>query len=189
MAAKNQSPSRKCSCPGCLTNGRCACRTSARKPEAIADCGEITIARLVYPQSAVGDPQSSERPAKILEAIQPFFDDVDACGVTEPDGAVVAESSAGNDSDTCFAQQAIGEILRSQSELANVHEHIERALRPDRGHVWNLQDAIEHIIAAHIELLAHVGERLLVAFQGGERGLLRERGSIRRAVVLNRVHG
>src|SRR6266571_5246817 len=152
-----------------MADARAARARENQKPFRIADCGEITIARLVYPQSAAWNPRSSERSAKILEAIQPFFDDVDARGVTEPDGAIV-------------------EILRSQSELANVHEHIERALRSDRGHVWNLRDAIEHIIAAHIELLAHVGERLLVAFQGGERAILREGGRIRRAVALNRIH-
>ena len=80
----------------------------------------------------------SERPAKILEAVQTFFDYVDACGVAEPDGAIVAEGGSGHDCDVRFAQQTIGEILGSESELADIHQHVKRSLRFDRGHVRNL---------------------------------------------------
>ena len=36
-----------------------------------------------------------------------------------------------------------------------------------------------------IEFVAHVGERLLIAFERGERALLRERAGIRSAVALD----
>ena len=67
-----------------------------------------------------------------------LFDDVDAGGVAEPDGAIVAEGGSGNDRDIGFAQQAIGEILRGQSELADVHQHVKCALRFHCGDVGDL---------------------------------------------------
>src|ERR1043166_1934972 len=45
-----------------------------------------------------------QRAAKVLEAIQTFFDYVKACRVTEANGAIVAKSSARNDRDVGFAQ-------------------------------------------------------------------------------------
>ena len=111
----------------------------------------------------VANPRSSQRPAKILEAIQSLFDDVDTGGVTEPDGAIVTESSSRNDRDVGFTQQAIGEILRGQAELTDIHQHVKRALRFNCSDVGNLRDTIEHVIAAHIELFAHIDHRLLIA--------------------------
>src|SRR5882724_11308111 len=107
----------------------------------------------------------SERSAKILEAVQTFFDHVDARSVTEPDGAVVTEGGSRNDGDVRFAQQTISEILGSQSKLTDIHQHIKRPLWLDRGHIRNLGNAIEHVIATHIEFLAHIGERLLITLQ------------------------
>ena len=55
------------------------------------------------------NPQSeiaSQRAAEILEAIETFFDDVDAGRVAQTNGAIVAERGAGNDRDIRFAQQA-----------------------------------------------------------------------------------
>ena len=113
-----------------------------------------------------------QRPAKVLEAVQTFFDHVDARGVAEPDGAVVTEGGSRNDGDVRFAQQTISEILGSQSKLTDIHQHIEGALWLDRGHVRNLGNAIEHIIATHIEFLAHISQRLLIALQGSEAAML-----------------
>ena len=45
-----------------------------------------------------------ERAAKVLEAIQTLFDYVEARGVAEPNGAVVAEGSSRNDGHAGFAQ-------------------------------------------------------------------------------------
>lgn len=123
------------------------------------------------PKSAI-----SECAAKILKPIQAFFDDVNARGVTEPDGPIIAEGSARNHGDVCFAQETIGKILRSQPELADVDQDIKRPLWFDCGHVLNFRDTVEHVIAPHIELLAHVSERLLIAFQGGQAGALAEGG-------------
>src|SRR5437762_6862149 len=115
IASKSQSSSRKCSCSGCRTKGKWACRMSARKPEGI---GRFRIAKKYSDADySIGNPQSSirhrlERPAKVLETVETFFDDVDARGVTKPDGTVVAKSSAGDDGDVRLAQQTIGEILR-----------------------------------------------------------------------------
>src|SRR5204862_8248140 len=95
------------------------------------------------------------RPAKILEAIQSFLDYIDASGVAESNGAIVAEGRTGYDCDICLAQKAIGKILRGQSELADIHKHVKGTLRFERGHVSNLRNAIKHLVAAHIQLIAH----------------------------------
>jgi hypothetical protein len=50
-----------------------------------------------------GGCDTSQRPAKILEAVQTFFDYVDARGIAEPNGPVVTERGAGNDGDIRFA--------------------------------------------------------------------------------------
>src|SRR5437773_11699515 len=93
------------------------------KTYSIAECGlpsryatDVNCNR----KSAIANPRLSERPAKVVGAVQAFFDDVDARGVAKPDGAVVAECGSGNNGDIGFAQQTVGEILRSQSELADV---------------------------------------------------------------------
>ncbi len=49
-------------------------------------------------------PSPLERPAKILEAIEPFLDYVDAGGVAEPNGAIVAEGRAWDDCDVRLAE-------------------------------------------------------------------------------------
>src|SRR5437764_13618984 len=46
--------------------------------------------------------EGSQCAAKVLEAIQPFFDDVDTGRVTEPDSAIVAEGGSRNDRDVGF---------------------------------------------------------------------------------------
>ena len=126
-------------------------------------------------------------PAEILEAIESLLDYVDAGRIAQADGAIVAESDAGHDRDVGFAEKSIGEILRGQPELADVHQNVERALRFDRGDVRDLRDAVIHVIAPHIELVAHVGERLLVALERGDRALLREGARVRSAVALDRI--
>ena len=54
----------------------------------------------------------SQRPAKILEAIQAFLDHVNTGGVTQAHGPIVAECSARHDCNIGLAEQTIGEILR-----------------------------------------------------------------------------
>src|SRR5262249_52821738 len=120
-----------------------------------------------------------KRPAKILEAIQSLFDDVDACGVAEPDGAIVPKGGAGNDGDVRFTQETIRKILRCQPELTDIHQYVKCPLRFNGGDVRNLRDTIEHVVAAHIELFAHVDYGLLIAFQRCECAMLRERRRIR----------
>jgi len=68
----------------------------------------------------------SERSAKILEAVQTFFDHVDARSVTEPDGAVVTEGGSRNDGDVRLLSKRSSEILGSQSKLTDIHQHIKR---------------------------------------------------------------
>ena len=141
------------------------------------------------PSALAGDDQVSqaslERTAKILEAIESFLDYIDASGVAESNGAIVAEGRTGYDCDICLAQKAIGKILRGQPELTDVEQHIKCALRLDRGHIWNFGESIDHVIASHIKFLAHIGDRLLISFQRGERAPLRERGWIRGGMTLN----
>ncbi len=114
----------------------------------------------------------SECPAKVLEAVQTLFDNVNARRVTEPNGAIIAEGSTRHDGDVRFAQQTVGEILRSESKLANVYQDIKRALRFDRGDIGNFRDAVKHVVATHFEFFTHIGERLLIAFERGERAIL-----------------
>ncbi len=120
-----------------------------------------------------------------MQPIETFFDDVDAGRVAEPDGAIITKGRARHDGHVCLAEQSIGKILRRQSELTDIHQNIERALRFHRGHIWNFGEAIDHVIATHVEFLAHVGDRLLIALQRGERTPLRERGRIGRRVALD----
>src|SRR6266513_905983 len=112
---------------------------------------------------------SLERSTKILKAIESFLDHVDAGGVAEPNGAIVAEGSPRHDRDIRFAQQTIRKILRGQAELADIHQYVKGALRFDRSHVGNFGNAIKHVVAAHIEFIAHVRNRWLIALEGRER--------------------
>src|SRR5580765_2512478 len=91
----------------------------------------------------------SQCPAKVLEAVQTFFDHVEAGGVAEPDSPVVAEGSSRNYGDAGFTKQTVGEILRSQPQLADVHQDVKCALRFDRSDVRDLREAVEHVIATH----------------------------------------
>src|SRR5258705_9149251 len=91
-------------------------------------------------------PPPSERPAKVLEAVQTFFDHVKARRVTEPNGAIIAEGSTRHDGDIGFTQQTVGEILRRESKLADVYQDIKRALRFDRRDIGDLRDPIKHIV-------------------------------------------
>lgn len=52
-----------------------------------------------------------QRPAKILETVQAFFDHVEASRVAEANGAIVPERSARYDGYIGFAEQPVGEIL------------------------------------------------------------------------------
>ena len=126
-----------------------------------------------------------ERPAKVLEAVQTLFDHVKASRVTEPDRAIVAKGSARHDGDVGFAQQTVGEILRGESKLADVYQDIKRALRFDRSDIGDLREAVEHVVATHIEFLAHIGERLLIAFERGKRAVLRKGRRIRTGMTLD----
>jgi hypothetical protein len=86
---------------------------SARKPEGIGDFGFRIAKKYNGADYSIRNPRSpirnrSERPAKVLETVETFLDDVDARGVTKPDGAVVAKSSAWDNSDVRLAQQTVG---------------------------------------------------------------------------------
>src|ERR1044072_4588569 len=102
-------------------------------------------------------------PTKVLEAVETLFDNVDTGGVTEPNSAIVTEGSSRNDRHVSFAQQSIGESLRGQTKLTDIHKHVKCALWFNRGNVGNLRNAIKHVIATHIKLFAHVDHRLLIA--------------------------
>jgi hypothetical protein len=127
----------------------------------------------------------SERPAKVLEAVQTLFDHVKTRRVTEPDGAIIAEGSARYDGDVGFAQQTVSEILRRESKLADVYQDIKRALWFDRSDIGNLREAVKHVVATHIEFLAHIGERLLIAFERRQRPVLRKGRRVRTGMALD----
>ena len=76
-----------------------------------ADCGKISGYRpnleshcSFFPRSAIRNPKSLERPAKILKAIETFLDHVDAGRVTEAHGTIVAKRDPGDYRDVCLAQ-------------------------------------------------------------------------------------
>ena len=73
-----------------------------------------------------------------------------------------------------FAQEPIGEIRRAQTELADVHEHVKRASRFNDTDSRNALQAIDHVFASHVEFVAHVRDRLLVALECGQRAFLRK---------------
>src|SRR5206468_5340853 len=102
---------------------------------------QSTIAR--FPVVCATRDDKLQRAAKVLEAVQALFDYVDTGGVTEPDSAIVTESSSRNDCDVGFAQQAIGEILRCQTKLTDIHQHVKCALRFDCCHIGNFREAVE----------------------------------------------
>ena len=128
---------------------------------------------------------TSKRPAKVLEAVQPLFDHVKTRSITEPNSAIVTEGSARDDGDIGFAQQTVGKILRRKSKLANVYQDIKCALRFDLSYIGNFRETIKHVVATHIEFLAHVGERLLIAFERGKRAVLRKGRRVRTGMALD----
>src|SRR5271166_7085830 len=67
--------------------------------------------------------------AEFFEAIHPLFDHIQTRGVAQADGAIVSEGDSRYDCDVGLAEEAVGEVLRSQSEPADVHQDIERAAR------------------------------------------------------------
>src|SRR5437879_618535 len=64
-----------------------------------------------------------QRPAKVLEAIQSLFDDVDTGGVTESDSAIVTESSSRNHRDVGFTEavDCNCQIVRCLRERCDAH--------------------------------------------------------------------
>src|SRR5258708_34150060 len=124
---------------------------TARPPSRAATC---------RPERAECPRSPSERPAKVLEAVQTFFDHVKARRVTEPNGAIIAEGSSRHDGDIGFTQQTVGEILRRESKLTDVYQDIKRALRFDRGDIGNFRNTVRHVVATHFEFFTHVGERM-----------------------------
>ena len=77
--------------------------------------------------------------------------------------------------------------MRGQSELADIDQHVKRALRLDGCHVRNFRDAIKHVIATQIEFFPHIGDRLLIALQSGQASALDEGGRVRSAMALDRI--
>jgi len=63
---------------------------------------------------------------KSLETIETFFDYVDAGGVAESDGSIVAKSGSRDDRDVGFAQKTISEVLRSEPKLADIDQDVKR---------------------------------------------------------------
>src|SRR5262249_31134922 len=138
--------------------------SSPRTPQSATSTAGREAAKVL----SVANPRLLQRSAKVLETVQAFFDDVDTGGVTEPYGAIVTEGSSRNDCDIGFTQQTISEILRCQAQLTDIYQHVKCALGFNRSHIGNLRDTVEHVITAHIELLAHVDHRLLISLQSGE---------------------
>ena len=63
----------------------------------------VTLRRGVPRLRLLARDDGLERPAKVLESVQTFFDHVKAGRVTESDGAIVAKGSTGYYSDIGFA--------------------------------------------------------------------------------------
>src|SRR5213596_368406 len=145
----------------------------------------LRLSRGALDRAPLSADDSSERPAKVLEAVQALFDHVKARRVTEPNGAIIAKRSTRYDGDVGFAQQTVSEILRRESKLADVYQDIKRALRFDRSDIGDLREAVKHVVATHIEFLAHIGERLLIAFERGKCAVLRKGRWIRTGMALD----
>ena len=74
-----------------------------------------------------------------------------------------------------------------EAERADVREDIESTLRTNGADALNLGEALEHVLAADVEFLAHVGYALLVAGEGGKRTVLGERAGVRGHVALHGI--
>ena len=71
-----------------------------------------------------------------------------------------AERDAGDDRYFEPAQQFLGKVHRLDSHLSNIHEKVERTEWLDRTDVVDAADSLEHVLAAHIELVAHIAHEL-----------------------------
>jgi hypothetical protein len=67
-----------------------------------------------------------DRAAELLDAIETGLDRFEVGRVAEAHGFVVAEGNARNDGDFGFAEQAVGEVGRTEAELRDVGHHVER---------------------------------------------------------------
>lgn len=113
-----------------------------------------------------------EGAAEVLEAVHAFFDDVETGGVAKADGAIIAEGGTGDDGDICLAEEAVCEVLRGEGEAGDVREDVEGAERLDGGDLRYACEAVEHVVAAEVELVSHIGDGLLIATEGGEGAIL-----------------
>jgi hypothetical protein len=67
-----------------------------------------------------------DRPAELLDTIETGFDCLEIGCVAEAHGFVVPEGDTRNDGDFGFAQQAVSEVGRTEAELRDVGQHVER---------------------------------------------------------------
>ena len=101
---------------------------------------------------------------------------------------VVAEGDARNDGDVMLAEQAVGEVRRAEAELADVHEHVEGALRLDHATRARCAPSRCTMYCRRMSNSSRMSlTALLVALERGERALLREGARVRGAVALDRV--
>ena len=64
-------------------------------------------------------PTSSlERLAELFEPVEAFLDNVEACGIAKPDGAVVAKGNPGDNGNIGLAEKPVGKILRLEAEVS-----------------------------------------------------------------------
>ena len=116
----------------------------------------------------------SKRFAEFFQTIEPLLDDIEARGVAKPDRSVVPEGDSRDDGYVRLTQQSIGKVLRLEPIAAHVEENVEGAHGADSSQPGNVAESIEHVLAANIELVAHVGDALLIAFQSSQSALLRK---------------
>src|SRR5215471_14520719 len=112
-------------------------------------CGVEAVFPAVTPYlfnvAAAADEQL-ERATEFLKPVEPLLYHVDARGVAQAHCAIIAKSCARYHRNIRLAQQTVGKILRSQAELTDIDEHIERPDRLDCGNVGDLGDAVVHVV-------------------------------------------
>ena len=87
---------------------------------------------------------------ELLEAGQPFVEDIQRGAVAEADALVVTEGDAGHGSHFVAGEKLVAEIHRFQAHFTGVHEEVKRAHGLDDADVVDRLETGEHELALDV---------------------------------------